>query len=134
MVKRLDIGELKDYKFFCFNGEVKTFKIDFNRYSNHQANYYTNDKKLLPFGEVVCPPDLQKEMIFPDNFERMIKLAECLSQNLPFARGDFYNINGKVYFGEITFYPASGFGAFTSDRFNYMLGEMLNLPERYSYS
>lgn len=128
VIQELGENDLKDYKFFCFNGAVKVFKIDFNRYSNHQANYYTKDKKLLPFGEVVCPPDLQKEMYFPSNLNKMIELSECLSHNIPFARIDFYNVNGKIYFGEITFFPASGFGAFTSEEFNHELGEMLSLP------
>lgn len=119
--------DLADYKFFCFNGVVKVFKIDFNRYSNHQANYYTKDKKLLPYGEAVYPPDLEKVVDFPLNFDKMIELSECLSYNLPFVRVDFYNVNGKIYFGEITFFPASGFGAFTSEEFNYNLGEMLSL-------
>lgn len=118
-------GDLKDYKFFCFNGKVEVFKIDFNRQTSHQANYYTREKELLPFGEVACPPDFHREMNFPTNLESMIELAELLSQNLPFARIDFYNIDGKIYFGEITFYPASGFGTFTSENFNHMLGKKL---------
>lgn len=121
--------DLKDYKFFCFGGKVEVFKIDFNRQTSHQANYYNRDKVLLPYGEKVCPPDFNKQMDFPANFENMIELAEHLSQNLLFARVDFYNINGKIYFSEITFYPASGFGAFTSEDFNYMLGEKLKLPQ-----
>lgn len=108
---------------------MEVFKIDFNRQTSHQANYYNRDKVLLPYGEKVCPPDFNKQMDFPANFENMIELAEHLSQNLLFARVDFYNINGKIYFGEITFYPASGFGAFTSEDFNYMLGEKLKLPQ-----
>ena len=123
--------DLKDYKFFCFNGRVEVFKIDFNRQTSHQANYYTKEKVLLPFGEVVCPPDFHREKSFPKNFESMVELAERVSQDLPFARIDFYNINGNIYFGEITFYPASGFGAFTSEEFNFMLGEKLMLSQLY---
>lgn len=124
-----NFDDLRDYKFFCFNGKVEVFKIDFNRQIYHQANYYTRDGELLPFGEVVCPPDLNKEMDFPENIGSMIELAERLSQDLPFARVDFYNVNGIVYFGEITFFPASGYGTFTSEDFNIMLGETLKLSK-----
>lgn len=120
--------DLEDYKFFCFNGAVEVFKIDFNRYKNHRANYYTKDKELLPFGEKVCPPDLQKVMTFPSNLDKMIELSERLSHSIPFVRIDFYNVNGSIYFGEITFFPASGFGTFTSEEFNYELGQMILLP------
>lgn len=54
------LGELRDYKIFCFNGKVRLFKIDFDRFSNHRANYYDKELNLLEFGEEVCPPDINK--------------------------------------------------------------------------
>ena len=123
--------DLKDYKFFCFNGVAKMFKIDFNRFKNHQANYYdVKTKKILPFGEFEYPPDYNKKIAIPKNIDKMIKLANQLSKDIPFARVDFYNINEKIYFGEITFYPAAGFGKFTSKEWDYKLGEMLELPDK----
>lgn len=119
---------LKDYKFFCFNGRVKCFKVDFNRFSRHQANYYDRNLHILPFGESLYPPDYEKNIEFPGNVERMIDLAEQLASGIPFVRIDFYNINGKIYFGEITFFPASGFGEFTDESWNLKLGEWLKLP------
>lgn len=120
--------ELKDYKFFCFNGQVKCFKVDFDRFISHKANYYDRDANLLPFGEVCCMPDSSKVLEKPKNFEMMLTLAETLSKDITFARIDFYNINGKIYFGEITFFPASGMGKFTQDEWDKKLGDFIKLP------
>lgn len=121
-------GEVKDYKFFCFNGVVKCFKIDFNRFAGHRANYYSPRGKLLKFGEQVCPPDYEKELCMPYNLDKMISLAEKLSKDIPFVRVDFYESEKKVYFGEITFYPASGFGTFIPEEWDAILGDWLHLP------
>lgn len=120
--------DLKDYKFFCFNGKVKVFKIDFNRFIDHHANYYSPKGELLQFGEIVCPPDYSHQEIIPSNLAEMISLAEKLSVDTPFLRVDFYNCQNNILFGELTFYPASGFGRFTSDSWDKKLGDMLILP------
>ena len=119
--------ELRDYKFFCFNGHVECFKIDFNRSINHQANYYDRDGKLLKFGEIICPPDYDKELVLPVNLKKMISFAEKIAKDNKFLRVDFYEVNKKVYFGEITFYPASGFGRFTNENWDYKLGNLIKL-------
>lgn len=121
---------LNDYKIFCFNGKVKCLKVDYNRFSSHQANYYNKDLSVLPFGESLYPPDYNKRIAFPYNIEKMFELAEELAKDIPFARIDFYNIDGKIYFGEITFFPASGFGEFTDESWNRKLGDWLVLPEK----
>lgn len=123
--------DLKDYKFFCFNGEVKCFKIDINRFLNHRANYYDVRGNLLPFGEESLPPDYEANIQMPKNLSKMIELAEKISEDIPFLRVDFYEVNGKIFFGELTFYPASGFGKFTNELWDKKLGEWLILPEKY---
>jgi hypothetical protein len=123
-------AELRDYKFFCFNGKVKCFKIDFDRFINHQANYYDANGVLLPFGEVVCPPDFDRTLEMPHNLRLMIRLAEKLADGIPYVRVDFYEVDAKVYFGEITFFPASGFGPFTPEEWDYKLGEWIKLPDK----
>lgn len=55
-----ELEELRDYKFFCFNGEAKFFKVDYDRFSYHRANYYDRNLKFLEFREKICPPDLEK--------------------------------------------------------------------------
>lgn len=123
-------GELTDYKFFCFNGKVKCFKIDFNRFTNHRANYFTSEGELLPFGEVVCPPDFSRKLAMPHSLKKMIEFSERLSADVPFLRVDFYEVNKQIYFGELTFFPASGFGTFEPDKWDYTLGSWLALPDQ----
>lgn len=69
-------------------------------------------------------------MDMPSQLDKMIEYAEKLSVGLPFLRTDFYEVNGKVYFGELTFYPAGGMGEFTPDEWNIKLGDMIHLPQR----
>ena len=125
-----DTNELRDYKFFCFNGVVKFFKIDFDRFINHRANYYSRAGELLPFGEIVCPPLANKVLRMPSQLETMVLLAERLSKNIPFLRVDFYEVNNKLYFGELTFFPDSGFGKWTDESVDYELGQMISLPSK----
>ena len=124
--------DLRDYKFFCFNGEPKIFKIDFNRFVDHRANYYDVLGNLLHFGEVSPPPSFEQELHIPNNLSEMVDVARALSQNLPFARVDLYNVDGKVIFGEITLFPTSGFGRFTDDEWDLHLGDWLTLPSKNS--
>ena len=121
--------ELVDYKFFCFNGKVRFFKVDFGRQEGkHQANYYSSDGQLLDFGEVVCPPQKDKQIPMPTNLQQMISLAETVADNVSFLRVDLYNISGRIKFGELTFYPASGIGRFTLPLWDENIGGWLKLP------
>ncbi len=130
--KYLNYDELKDYKFFCFNGKVRCFKIDYGRFTEHHANYYSHDGNLLPFGEKMYPPIYDHEETMPVNLSDMVKIAERLSENQPFLRVDLYNVQGKIYFGELTFFPNSGMGSFTDEEWNLKLGEWINLSYRIS--
>lgn len=120
-------ADLRDYKFFCFNGKVKFFKIDFGRFVEHHANYYSPNGDLLPFGEVAYKPDPNHVENMPSNLSEMIRLAETLSANYKFLRVDLYNVNGKIYFGELTFYPAAGMGTFIPEEWDEKLGNLLAL-------
>lgn len=119
--------ELKDYKFFCFNGKVQCFKVDFDRFISHKANYYDKYAKLLPFGEECCLPDFNRTFEKPKNFSKMIEIVEILSKNIPFTRIDLYNCDGKIYFGEITFFPAAGMGKFVPEKWDNILGSYIDL-------
>lgn len=122
-----EIDDIKDYKFFCFNNRVKIFKIDFDRHINHRANYYDRDGHILPFGETIFPPDYDKILEIPSNINDMIRYSEQLAEHIrsPFVRVDFYNVDGKILFGEITFYPAGGHGQFTEPGWDEKLGSWL---------
>lgn len=119
--------DLRDYKFFCFNGKVRCYKIDFNRFTCHKANYYDENSLLIDVGEKMCPPDHNILLEQPTRLSEMIELAQKLSHSIPFVRVDFYEVNEKVYFGEMTFYPAAGFGAFSFEGNDKMLGEWIEL-------
>lgn len=120
--------ELKDYKFFCFNGEPKFLKVDFDRQTVHRANYYDMNWTLLPFYEKICPMDPERKFEKPENFSKMIEIARTLSSGIPFVRIDLYNISGRIYFGEITFFPASGLGVIEPAGWDQKIGEYLTLP------
>ena len=120
--------ELKDYKFFCFNGKVRFFKIDFGRFSDHHANYYDTNGRILPFGEKVFAPRPKENIELPSTLNEMIKCAEMISTGCRFLRVDFYEVGGKMYFGEATFYPGSGLNEFTPKEWDYKIGGMLRLP------
>lgn len=125
-----DGGDLYDYKFFCFNGKVRCYKVDFGRFTEHHANYYDINNNLLPFGEVNYPPVYSWKYIPPDNLGRMIQIAELLSKDIPFLRVDLYNIKGKIYFGEMTFFPAAGMGKLSPSIWDRVLGDWLDLKIR----
>ena len=125
--KETPFDDLKDYKFFCFNGKVKCFKIDFGRFVEHHANYYSPAGQLLPFGEKAFEPDPNHIEIMPENLNEMISIVEKLSEGFKFLRVDLYNVKGKIYFGELTFYPASGMGAFVPEEWDEKLGSLLNV-------
>lgn len=120
--------EARDYKFFCFDGKVKCFKVDFGRFEEHHANWYDVNGNLLSYGEIVCPPCFEATIDLPEDLSKMIEIAEILSPNYPFLRVDLYYVNGKIYFGELTFYPASGLLRFTDDEWDKQMGEWLKLP------
>lgn len=100
----------------------------FDRFTNHHANYYDRNGDILPFGEAEYIPIPEKKIEMPKKLGLMIELAEKLASQLLFLRVDFYEVNGKVYFGELTFYPASGMGRFVPESWDIELGKWLKLP------
>ena len=100
-------GELLDYKFFCFNGKSEFVKVDFDRYAHHTANFYDMKWNKLDLTEKGFN-NYKGDIDAPKNLSKMIEIAENLSLKFPFVRVDLYNVNGKIYFGELTFTPASG--------------------------
>lgn len=110
---------LTDYKFFCFNGEPFCVQIDTGRYDGHRQNFY--DMQWQSLG-VHCSYPEGEGVRKPDGFEEMKTLAAQLSKDFPFVRVDLYNVGGKIYFGELTFYPSAGYGLFKPEAFDEELG------------
>ncbi len=126
-------GSIDDYKFLCFNGKFKIMWVDKGRYSDHRRGFWDENLKFLEGVRSDCPTfDSAPEL--PANVADMIPLAEKLAEGFPFARVDFYNIRGKIYFGEITFYPWSGYVRYFPDDFDFRLGSFFdrNLLEEKS--
>lgn len=123
--------ELKDYKFMVFNGKVKCILVCTDRNSDNglHINFYDSEWKLMPL-ERKTHPKSSKKIDKPINLDLMIKLAELLAKDIPFIRVDFYEINKKVYFGELTFYPASGTEEFYPEEWDFKLGSMIELPKK----
>lgn len=120
--------QLKDYKIFCFNGQPYCIQVDFDRFTEHKKNLYTLDWELLEFS-FNYPAHPEVEIAKPPVLDKMLELARVLSAGEPYVRVDFYCIDGKPYVGEITFFPASGYGKFVPEKYDTILGEKIQLPK-----
>ncbi|MCD7847911.1 MAG: hypothetical protein LUG49_07815 [Oscillospiraceae bacterium] len=122
--------ELKDYKLFCFDGFAKAMYIAMDRQSTTEEmkwNFYDMQFQKLPFWN--AHPNSDSEIKRPDSFERMKKLAEKLSQGIPNVRVDFYDVDGQIYFGEMTFFHNSGLTQFHPEEWDEKFGEWIKLPD-----
>ena len=123
-------GELIDYKFMVFNGEVKCSFVGSNRYSSEglHITFYDNEWNIMPLERHY--PRSTTPLPKPECFDEMKKLAAKLAKNMPFVRVDFYEVEGKVYFGELTFFPGGGYEEFTPESWDYTLGNWIKLPTK----
>jgi len=121
--------DLIDYKFYCFGGNALYCQVIANRRKKETIDFYDREwihqefYGLNPSGNpsgIIMPK--------PEGYEEMLMIAEKISKGHIFLRVDLYNVNGKIYFGETTFYPASGFGVFTPKKWNRILGNLIELP------
>lgn len=129
------MNDLPDYKWYCFNGEPKYCQVIQDRNSHETIDFFDTkwvhqdfvgfNPKTGPFvGFATTPP------VRPTNLELQIQIAKALSKDIPFSRVDLFETGGNTYFGEITFYPASGIGVFSPEIWDYKLGELLTLPSK----
>lgn len=119
--------ELKDYKFFCFNGKPRYVQLDFDRQTNHRRNIYDTEWNLIDL-QILYPKGHDRIFPKPINFEKMLEVAAELSKGIPHVRVDLYNVNGKIYFGEMTFFHGSGMEYFIPVEWDYKFGEYILLP------
>ena len=124
-------GQLMDFKFFCFNGVPKFIQANKGRGTkNHAQNFYDLDWKILPFGKDLKPrPDIAISQ--PTQLSKMIEIATNLSQDFPFVRVDLYEVQNKIIFGELTFFPKSGLPDLNPIEYDLVIGKMLQLPKPY---
>lgn len=118
--------ELKDYKIFCFHGEPKMIQVDYDRFTSHKRNLYTVDWQYID-ASIQYPTDSTRMIPKPQALDEMLLMAKQLSKGYIHVRTDFYCINEKVYFGEMTFYHESGFAKFQPESFGVTMGNWLDL-------
>lgn len=123
-----NIGKnLNDFKIFCFNGEPKFTLVCSNRKGNFKnTNFYDTNWNLLPFTRSNHAND-KNELKKPKNYNEMLSIAKKLSQGIPFVRVDLYNLDGCIYFGELTFYPSGGFEGFKPEKWDKIIGDMVDI-------
>lgn len=121
--------ELKDYKIYNFGGRPELIQVDFGRFVHHERNLYDLNWNYID-EQIEYPKNPSVSIPRPEHLEHMLELARKLSEGIPSVRTDFYSINGRVYFGEITFYQEAGFAHFSSDAYDQHLGSLIVLPEK----
>ena len=126
-MKDVKESELRDYKFFCFDGKIGIVLVCTNRQTDLEETWLDENFHLINLreGGHKNRTDLDK----PARYEQMKKIAKKLSKGMPHVRVDLYEINGRVYFGEMTFFPASGFERFDDEAWNKKLGDLIILPK-----
>lgn len=124
---------LLDYKFLCFNGEPKYVQIFSYRMAGRTMAFdtYDLDWNLTPYSGKTYKSTGTK-MQKPDNLDEMIGLARKLAKDIPFVRVDFYNPQGKIFFGEMTLYPGAGTARFDPYEADEVYGKLLTLPNDIS--
>lgn len=120
-------GGLTDYKFYCFNGTPKLILVATGRFTDQFFIDYYDEQWNKLFLE--CYAHNSNFVIErPKTYEKMIKICQQLSRNIPHVRIDLYDVNGQIYFGEMTFYESAGFCEFNPPQWDLLIGEMLDLP------
>lgn len=122
-------SDLPDYKFYCFNGVPKYCQVIRNRNTKETIDFYDIEWNHMPFaGLNPIAKNGEKTIDKPSLLNQMLTICNKLTNNIPFARIDLYLTNDKIYFGEITFFPASGIGRFTPIDWDHKLGDLIELP------
>lgn len=122
-------GELRDYKFFCFDGEVKYLFIATERQTGGEVKFDYFDADFNHLDIVQHHPMSSKKIEKPAMFEQMKELAAKLSKGIPAVRVDMYEVNDRIYFGEYTFFHHGGMVPFHPDKWDIIWGEQIHLPE-----
>lgn len=121
---------LRDYKFYCFDGKAKVVGIyqDRNTDKETTGDFFDMDFNWLDF--TFNMPNAKIKPSKPNKFDKMIEIAEILSEGIPHVRVDLYLSNNKIYFGELTFFDGSGFDKIEPIEWDYKLGSWIKLPDK----
>ena len=130
LLKTSGQNDIVDYKFLCFNGKPKLMQLIQDRHGpERRLQHYDMNKKFVNVhrADFKCRPELKHKDILPVNFDLMKEYAEKLAAPFKFVRVDFYEVNGVVYLGEMTFVPAAARFSFTEPKFALEMGSWLKL-------
>lgn len=119
--------EFPEYKIHCFNGIPMVIQVNGNENGLRKGNYYTTDWKKLPFYK--GSPNYENELQKPSRLKEIIKIAKILSKSFIYVRVDLYFVNGKIYFGELTFTPSGGLSKFSDKDYDFKMGTFLELDK-----
>lgn len=122
-----DLGELQDYKFLCFDGKPYFCWVDLGRFSKHTRTVFNMKWELQPWTQAtygIASHEIPK----PKNFDKMVEIATILSKGFSHVRVDLYNVDGKIYFGEMTFTNGSGLDPIVPEKYDKVLGDYWKLP------
>jgi hypothetical protein len=109
-----------DYKFFVFGGRAELVEVDEGRYVDHRRSFFDRNWKLMPFGLKYPRPAVPPPR--PSKLAEMIRIAETLGRDFEFVRVDLYEVDGRVYCGELTFFPIAGMGRFDPPEADFLVG------------
>lgn len=118
-------NDLRDYKFYCFNGKAELFYITSERETQLKLTFFNVKGEFLNLKQ--DGDDNNPNIELPTNLNKMILLAEKISKNIPHLRVDFYEIDNKIYVGELTLSDGSGFGKFEPEIWDKKIGDMIDL-------
>lgn len=122
-----DLGELQDYKFLCFDAKPYFCWVDLGRFSKHTRTVFNMKWELQPWTQAtygIASHEIPK----PKNFDKMVEIATILSKGFSHVRVDLYNVDGKIYFGEMTFTNGSGLDPIVPEKYDKVLGDYWKLP------
>lgn len=120
-------GELNDYKVFNFNGEPRIIEVDYNRFKGHMRNLYDAEWNKID-AIIEYPTDPNHVISKPEVIDEIKDLSRKLSTGIPYLRTDFYIVDNKIFFGELTFYHGCGFEKIIPSSFDKQLGDWIVLP------
>jgi hypothetical protein len=115
-----------DYKIFCFHGEPKLIQVDIDRFGEHKQNFYDTEWNFKDI-EIWCDNDTSYVLEKPIGFDEMLDVSRILSRPFPHVRVDLYNIEGKIIFGELTFFHLSGTQKFRNEELEKEMGSWIKL-------
>jgi len=126
-----------DYKLNYFNGKLEFVYCSVDREGGNHRNIYTPDWKPLPFSWVNAE-DHRSDLIGPiikkpASFDRMVEIGNEIAKKFDLVRVDFYDVDGKLYYGEITLHHGGGFDTFKPKKFDLIYGKKLKLSKKGKY-